>query len=90
MYFLSGEAICATVSPAFRATSSKWGTGVGADADGFCCDSVDVDFVEAICADNIADNWIAIDNVNPQESNKTRIGRPIIQGSRDAEIPILK
>ncbi len=75
MYFLSGEAICATVSPAFRAASSNWGTGVAADADGFCWDSFDVDFVKATCADNVVDNCTAIDRVKPQERSKARIGK---------------
>src|SRR5208282_1129187 len=79
MYFLSGEEMCATVRPAFCATSSKCGRDCGM-ACAFSIGELAGGVAGAVCANSVAVSSKPVQREVHTES-EARIGRrQIIQG----------
>src|SRR5580698_5458150 len=75
MYFLSGDEMCGTVSPAFCATSSNVGTGC---SPGFCVvdnDEPTADLAGEDCASSVALSSHPITRESVHTESSARIGR---------------
>src|ERR1039458_6391658 len=78
MYFLSGEEMCGTVSPAFCATSSNCGRRGGLGSCFFCKGALAGDLEADDCASSVPVNSKPVHTESVHRESEARIGKKSI------------